>query len=173
MDTLIQTQKCSIIYGTFNGKENQELFRCPRELDDADLNRYINENRSLVGFESDSTPDLRKVDGKELIGYYRMYFRNGWDGRWMLENKKGPSRYEANGVQKIVDWICENFDHGCDYYMKDYMADRYEKWGGENRYLIRPTRSLYYKVAIDTTYGNGDYPVRIYAYRDKEEDHVQ
>lgn len=33
---LIQTAVCSIIYGQFSG-ECQELFRCPRELDDVTL----------------------------------------------------------------------------------------------------------------------------------------
>ena len=37
MKSLIQTEKCSIVYGTFQGKENQELFRCPRALDNVDL----------------------------------------------------------------------------------------------------------------------------------------
>jgi hypothetical protein len=31
---LIQTDSTSIIYGDFKGKPDQELFRCPRELDD-------------------------------------------------------------------------------------------------------------------------------------------
>ena len=39
---LIQTENCSIVYGTFQGKENQELFRCTRALDNVDLKQYIN-----------------------------------------------------------------------------------------------------------------------------------
>lgn len=168
MSTLIQTQKCSIIYGDFKGKKYQELFRCPRELDEQDLRRYINENREFVGFEDDNTEDLRQVEGKQMIGYWRMYFRGGWQGRWLLEGSKQPSRLDCAGINKMIDWICENFKYGCDYYMKDYFNENFKHWGGEHRYLIRPKYSDYYKVMIDTTYGNGDYPVRIYVYRKKD-----
>ena len=83
MDKLIQTGKCSIIYGEFHGKPNQELFRCPRELDNVDLRRYINENRCLLGWEADTeTTDLK--ESKRYLGYYRMYFRNAsWYGKCM------------------------------------------------------------------------------------------
>lgn len=170
METLIQTNECSIIYGDFHGKENQELFRCPRELDNTDLRRYVNENRCFLGFDDDNTPDLRNVDGKVMIGYYRMYFRSGWYGRWMLE-KGQPSQLDCMGVQEIIDWFCENFDRGCDYFMKDYMG-KYKHWGGNHRYLLRPKYSDVYKVMIDTTYGNGDYPVRIYVYRDANKTNI-
>lgn len=172
MDKLIQTNEVSIIYGYFKGKPDQELFRCPRELDSVELHRYISENRTLVcpmesdiPFENDvETTDLRNVEGKTLICYYRMYYSDGWAGRWMLENG-GPSRLDCFGVQQIIDWICNKFPNGCDYYMKDWCADRCVQWGVNHRYLIRPFLSDFYKIMIDTTYGNGDYPVRIYVYR--------
>jgi len=167
MGTLIQTQKYSIIYGDFRDKKDQELFRCPRELDEQDLRRYINENREFVGFEDDDTEDLRNVEGKVMVGYWRMYFRGGWAGRWMLENGE-PSQIDCLGVNKMIDWFCENFDKGCDYFMKEYMTN-YKKWGGEHRYLLRPKYSDVYKVMVDTTYGNGDYPVRIYVYKNAVE----
>lgn len=64
MKDLIQTQKCSIIYGEFKGKENQELFRCPRELDSIDLKNYINRERCMLGFELESdTSDLKACIG--------------------------------------------------------------------------------------------------------------
>ena len=43
---LIQTAVCSIVYGQFSG-EYQELFRCPRELDDVDLRGYVNDSRCV------------------------------------------------------------------------------------------------------------------------------
>lgn len=175
MNKLIQTSKASIIYGDFKGEPNQELFRCPRELDSVDLHRYINENRALVcpmesgvPFENDEyTEDLRDVEGKTLIGYYRMYYSGGWAGRWFLENGK-PSQLDCYGVQQIIDYIARTFTKGCDYYMCDWVDAHCAHWGGEHRYLIRPFLSEYYKVMIDTTYGNGDYPVRIYVYKDRE-----
>ena len=172
MDTLIQTSKCSIIYGTFRGEENQELFRCPRELDDVDLHRYINENRTLVGFERDNTKKLREVPGKELIGYWRMYYSGGWCGRWLFEgnpfHSKELTRLDCKGVDEIINWFTENYPNGCNFIMEEDMEKQFGNWGCENRHLIKPKYSDYYKVSIDTTYGNNDYPVRIYVYKDKE-----
>lgn len=167
MDKLIQTQFCNIIYGEFAGKPNEELFRCAREDEDC-LKNFINRERRVVGFEDDDTKDLRNVEGKKLIGYWRMYFRGGWAGRWMLEGGS-PDELDVIGVNNIIEWICDNFKGGCDYWMKDYFADHFKKWGGEHRYLIRPQFSEIYKVMIDTTYGNGDYPVRIYVYERENE----
>lgn len=172
MNQLIQTSECSIIYGTFNGKENEELFRCPRALDDTDLVRYIETNRCLVNpmgssipFVDDNTTNLRLVEEKELIGYWRMYFRNGnWYGRWFHESDKKPDEYEKQGISNIVEWICKNFTKGCDFYMTDYFKNNFKEWD-KNRFLIKPYLNEYYKIMVDTTYGNGDYPVRIYVYR--------
>lgn len=173
---LIQTNNCSIIYGTFNGEENQELFRCPRELDDTDLVRYINEYRYLVcpmnskiPFINDDIADLRRIDGKTCIGYYRMYFRGGWYGRWFSESKENLDSIDKIGLNNICSWIFDTFHDGCDYYMKDYFENNFDKWGCDHRYLIKPYLSNYYKIMIDTTYGNEDYPVRIYVYHDKED----
>ena len=171
MSDLIQTEKCSIIYGTFRGQENQELFRCPRELDNTDLRRYVNENRCFLGFEDDDTPDLRNVEGKVMIGYWRMYFRDGrWYGRWMIEwGNVNVNTRDCVGIDEIANWFMDNFDKGCDYFMEDYFYENFKHWGGNKRYLVKPKYSDYYKVMVDTTYGNGDYPVRIYVYRDKED----
>ena len=163
MNTLIQTGVCSIVYGDFRGKPNQELFRCPRGLEDKDLHRYVNEHRDVLGFEDDDTQDLREVEGRELIGYFRMYFRDGWAGSWFLENGQ-PDKIDCAGVQRIINWVCDTFQKGCDYKMADYFASNF-KVHGDRRYVVRPIYSDYYKVMVDTKYGNGDYPVRIYAYR--------
>ena len=173
MDKLIQTEVCSIIYGKFRDEENEELFRCPRQNDDTDIARYINEYRSLVcpmdsdvPFVDDDTEDLRNVEGKTMIGYWRMYFRDGyWQGRWMLEEGK-PETIDCIGVDNILNWIYENFKKGCDYYMEDFFHKHFKEWGRQ-RYLIKPFMSEHYKVMVDTKYGNGDYPVRIYVYRNK------
>ena len=175
MDKLIQTEKCSIIYGDFKGKPNQELFRCPRELDDQDLKRFVEESRRLIGFENDNaTEDLHNVDGMELLDYWRMYYRGCWDGRWMGTVTGGydddkMTKLDCLGVQRIIDWVIENFPRGCSYQMQEYLEQNFKPWGNDNhRYLIKPMYSDLYKIMIDTTYGNGDYPVRIYAYKRKE-----
>jgi hypothetical protein len=161
MDELIQTEKCSIIYGKFQGKPNQELFRCPRALDDTDLPRYVNDSRCLLGFEADTeTEDLKGSD--DYIGYYRLYFRGGWHGSWIENN--GVDDCDCVGIDTIVEWFQETFPRGCSFVMQEYLS-QYPQWGAENRYLLKPLYSKHYKVFFDTTYGNGDYPVRIYVYK--------
>jgi hypothetical protein len=175
MDKLIQTQQCSIIYGDFRGEPNQELFRCPRSCDDTDLKNYVERERCLLGFENDkATEDLQKVEGMELLDHWRMYFRDGWQGRWMGtayggwdENK--VSKIDCIGVNHIIDWLVDNFPHGCNWEMQEHLLVNYEPWSDDGkRYLLKPLYSDLYKVMIDTTYGNGDYPVRIYVYKRKE-----
>lgn len=160
MDKLIQTGKCSIIYGNFQGKPNQELFRCPRELDIEEIPKYVNEKRCLLGFEADTdTEDLTAVEG--YGGYFRLYFRSRWYGRWM---GKDIDDHDCEGVEKIINWLNETFPRGCSWDMEDYLK-QFPTWGVENRYLLKPLYSKHYKILFDTTYGNGDYPVRIYLYR--------
>lgn len=84
---LIQTAVCSIVYGQFGG-EYQELFRCQRELDDVDLRGYVNDSRCVLGFENDDTKN-GGIDGRKCIGYFRLYFKNGWLCRWYSRQEKG------------------------------------------------------------------------------------
>lgn len=166
MKKLIQTGICSIVYGTFRDKENQELFRCPRALDDTDLKQYINDSRCLLGFQDDSRVEaVHDVDGKTCLGYYRLYFRDGWHGRWFFDNggDEKISPLDCVGVNEIIEYLCENYPSGCDWKMRGELS-KYPVWCGENRYLLKPFLSEHYKVMFDTTYGNGDYPVRIYVY---------
>ena len=175
MDKLIQTSKCSIIYGTFKGVPNQELFRCPRELDDTDLKRYVEENGCLLGFENaEGVTDLRNVDGYEVLDYWRMYFRHGWDGRWMGTDFGGRDESKVSlsvckGVQAIIDWLIANYKHGCDWEMIADLKESYKSWEGDGkRFVLKPIHNDLIRVMFDTTYGNGDYPVRIYVYKRKE-----
>lgn len=167
MDKLIQTAKYSIVYGDFKRKNSvypyQELFRCPRELDNADLPRYVNENRCLLGFEADTeTEDLRESD--RYFGYFRMYFRSGtWQGKWMEANGEIED-IVCHGIDEIIKWLSDNFPHGCNWEMDEHFKENYPTWGIEDRYLIFPIMSEHYKVLVNTRYGNGDYPVRIYVY---------
>lgn len=164
MYKLIQTEDVSIVYGDFKGEQNQELFRCPRACDATDLNRYVSQHRCMLGFEADSpVKDLRKV--KNYAGYYRMYFANNmWCGTW-LEYSKKIDEVCCIGINGIIRWLRKNFPKGCDWSMKEYLS-KYPTWQGENRYLLKPMYSDHYKVVFDTSYGNEDYPVRIYVYEE-------
>lgn len=161
---LIQTEEASIVFGDFKGQKDQELFRCPRKLEDTDLRRYVNENNCLLGFESDDRQEtlLNEIPG--YLGYYRLYFRDGWYGRWMEEDDRIDQKLCA-GIDEIVRFLQSNFPYGCnDWDMAAWLRDEYPTWGGDNRFLLKPLFGDHYRIAFDTTYGNGDYPVRIYVY---------
>ena len=175
MEQLIQTSEASIIYGDFNGEPNQELFRCPRATDNIDIPHYVNFYRALIcpmgseiPFENDDTEDLSNVKRMRCKDYWRMYFRGGWAGRWMGFGDTGIDEWDCVGVNNIIKWLCENFPHGCDWEMQDYFKENFKPWGNDKRFLIKPRYSSIYKVMVDTTYGNGDYPVRIYVYESEE-----
>lgn len=162
MNRLVQTPESSIIFGDFRGEPNEELFRCPRQLDNVDLPDYVNEHRCMLGFEADEkTTDLRASD--KYCGYFRMYFcDNRWFGRWMEINDKIDA-FSRHGVFEIMEWIREIFPKGCEWSMIEYLK-QFPEWGCKNRYLLRPLYSDHYLVMVDTTYWNEDYPVRIYVY---------
>ena len=168
-ETLIQTEKCSIIYGNYKG-ENAELFRCDRRLDDMDLRRFIEKNKCIVGFEEDDDAiDIRKIDGLKYLDYYRLYFRGGWYGRWMEMQKTDITIEDCVGVTAIVQLLRKLYPNGCDWRMKEDLAQHFHIWGKQkHRYLLKPYKNDLYRVLIDTTYGNDDYPVRIYVYRNIE-----
>ena len=91
MERLIQTSEASIIYGNFKGEANQELFRCPRELDNVDIPRYVNEHRVLVCPMGSEIP-FDNDDAEDLSGakdYWRMYFRHDVK-RAMMYNCHSP-----------------------------------------------------------------------------------
>lgn len=161
---LIQTAVCSIVYGQFGG-EYQELFRCPRELDDVDLRGYVNDNRCVLGFENDDTKNSG-IDGRKCIGYFRLYFTNGWYGRWFVNKGCHVSEKDICGVTNIINELDRNFPRGCGWAMREHMASTYE--GTNERYFIKPLMSDCYRIMVDTTYGNADYPVRIYVYQKED-----
>ena len=113
------------------------------------------------------------LDGREVInmasnnylGYYRLYFSGRWYGRWFdhEDQIKKLDEIVCHGVDEIVDWLGERFPKGCNWEMEDYLK-KFPNCGCEHRYLLKPLMSEHYKVMFDTTYGNGDYPVRIYVY---------
>lgn len=161
---LIQTEEASIVFGDFKGQKDQELFRCPRKLEDTDLRRYVNENNCLLGFESDDKQETALNEIPGYSGYYRLYFRDGWYGRWMEEDDRIDQKLCA-GIDEIVRFLQSNFPYGCnDWDMAAWLRDEYPTWGGDNRFLLKPLFGDHYRIAFDTTYGNGDYPVRIYVY---------
>lgn len=140
------------------------IFQSPLEKD---LDRFLMENRLVLNFvDNTSITNLRSIEGRELIGYYRMYYSGRWDGRWFPESRKKIDDSELAGLKNVINYVAERWTKGCDYIMSYEMEQEHTPWGSENRFLLQPRGNDYYLVMIDTTYGNGDYPVRIYVYRD-------
>lgn len=106
--------------------------------------------------------DLRRVM-PGYAGYYRMYFRNGWYGRWFDLSEA----IIKNDMEKIVTIICEKWKNGCD----DAMITDLEQYHAEvsedgKRHLLEAEGDDYiFFILIDTTFGNHDYPIRIYTYK--------
>jgi len=164
---LIHKDGYYFIYGDYKG-EYQILFQSPIL---SDVEAYIERERLCVEFKVDeATEDLYEVEGYNLVDYYRLYFRGGWYGRWMnLDPNPLPehkaTKEECEGVNNIINFLIKHFPYGCDFSMTSFLR-KYPNWGvDEQRWLLAPNK--YYKVMFDTKYGNGDYPVRIYVYREK------
>lgn len=116
----------------------------------------------FLGFELDI--ETTELQVGNYIGQYRMYFRNRcWFGKW-LEGYESIEQQDIDGAMKIINWIIQEFPKGCNCYMKEYLF-KYPDCGNPYRHLLKPILSEHYKVLFDTTYGNEDYPVRIYVYK--------
>lgn len=176
MERLVTTNDSCIVFGEFKGVRDEELYRGPRNDEDT-LKKFINENAIVLPLENDTeTTDLSEVPN--YLAYYRMYWRNGWYGRWMIDTdpsgmliigvKKPEIPYETIAmVAKLQDWIENEFRGGCDYHMEDFMRKNFEPWGDDKIFLLKPPYVDNVKIQINTTYGNSDYPVRIYVYEEK------
>ncbi len=171
MDKLIQTSETNIIYGEFRGENNKELIRSPLIKD---IKNFINKERRLVVpfkmnnpfVDQDITEyiedDPHKRKGYIYKGYFRMYWRYGWYGRW-FDSSPEISQLDILGVQRIIDWFVKNFPKGCNWEMDLFFSENYKE-ENENVYYIQPYLSDIYRITVNTSYGNEDYPVRIYVF---------
>lgn len=117
--------------------------------------------------------DVRKVDGAgRFLGYLRFYFRNGsWICKW-LDTPQNLNLSDKARVllMKICDEIDNVWKWGCDKSMKEELQSNYPNWGAENKYLLEVIDSnISCYMLIDTTFGNDDYPIRIYVYEAEEQ----
>lgn len=140
------------------------IFQSPLE---SDLLYFLKGNGLCVDLiDACAIEDLRNIEGKQLVGYFRMYYRDGaWAGRWFIENSDGPTYMEICSVQQVINYVAACFPKGCDWRMCEELAEKFSRWGDSQRYVTQVYGNDYLIVAFDTTYGNGDYPVRIYLYR--------
>lgn len=121
--------------------------------------------------------EFRNVpEAGEYLGYWRMYFRDGWNGRWFGESgdtsidgryAEGLTSQEVREVNIVAKFISEKWPMGCNIQMIRDLG-KYNAMVTENRHLLSSNGvDVNLIVLFDTTYGNGDYPVRIYVYRKK------
>lgn len=121
--------------------------------------------------------DLHNVEGKEFVGYWRMYFNHGYGGRWFNCNgdtsingrcAKELKDDEIEKLNEIINYITDRWKGGCDYFMIEDLVKKFEAVeNNENRYILEYEGSDNHIIVIDTTYRNHDYPIRIYVYREK------
>lgn len=135
-----------------------EIFRCPCD-DTASLRSFLEESRIFLGFENDSTEDLRYRKG--YLGYYRMRYRGRWGGNW-VEKSRLLSRRSVAGVQEIVSYMNEYFPGGFGPDLEQFLAG-FAEWR-DNEYRLRPVMSDHYVVVINKAFVRYDYPIRIYVY---------
>lgn len=116
------------------------------------------------------------MPGMEYLGYNRLYFRNGWFPRWFhADGNTCPvgnicenlSETEVEFLNSITEWLGEKWKNGCDWKMVGDLKNM-DCCVGENLYLLKvedaPCGCL---IHFNTTYGNADYPVRVYLYREE------
>lgn len=108
-------------------------------------------------------------------GYYRMYYRRGWDGRWFTETGNTSidggntqlSPDEMEEFRTIYEEITKRWPCGCNYNMeRDIKSYQAEIPGNPSTHLLETEGTLLrFLVSINLLYGNADYPIRIYIYR--------
>ena len=122
---------------------------------------------------SNATVEMSNVPktGYSLMGYFRMYFRNGWSGKWFANseafNQSGVEPEESEVLRSFCQWIEDTFVGGCDDKMISFLENqsRYAKSGSAYYNQLDIGENSYAVIAYQTQFGNGDYPIRIYLYR--------
>lgn len=116
------------------------------------------------------------MPGKRYIGYNRLYFRNGWFSRWFAADGDtcpegsvclGATSEEVDFLNALHAWLSKKWKHGCTAAMCGDL-DKLDCRIDDNMYLLEveggPCGCL---MHFNTTFGNADYPVRIYLYREE------
>lgn len=159
MKNLIRTNEYVSVYGRVKGsRKKTELFRCKPRDEERALPAFVENTRSMLGFEPDNTDDLWERDG--YLGYLRLR-RGSWRGDWF---DKSPmlSILDEQGAVEIADFFAERFPNGCGEAMQDFLK-QFPQWDTRGRYQLKPVFSSHYVVMVDPSRDN-EYPVRVYVY---------
>ena len=111
------------------------------------------------------------------LGYYRMYcnYGYGWGGRWFNECKDttefggvtSMNEKELSELNTTISAVVKEWPDGFSMFSNPSL-ERYDAAvteDGKRHLLYREGKLLHMLILVDTTYGNGDYPIRIYCYK--------
>lgn len=115
---------------------------------------------------------MDNISGYTLMGYFRMYFRNGWFGRWFAKTdefeENGARDIESAKIKDFCAFVEDNFTGGCDEKMVDYLKtnSNYQRLDNGTYYnAIEVDDKSYIVIQVSPQYGNSDYPIRVLLYR--------
>lgn len=119
--------------------------------------------------ELDKINCFNKRDGKICLGYYRLYYRNGWNIVWFPNENEisKPEKAEIDIVNEIIEYIAEKAPIGMNVEFKDFLRKTAEPSPNGRYYFFADNTDFNYLIEFNAKYGNNDYPVRIYLYRNK------
>ena len=109
--------------------------------------------------------NLQERKGKINLGYYRMYYRNGYDGVW-FENAGKMTQCEKEVLSQVIDTVKELAPEGMTPYFQEHLNDVATASPNGRYYYFETSTNFNFLVEFAPEYGNDDYPVRIYVYRD-------
>lgn len=114
--------------------------------------------------------NFKEIQGiGEYMGFVRMKFRNHWDNIWFGReyDTQIPKRAGCM-LNNLLSDIQNNWQNGCDMQF-ELDIQKYDAYWSENgkRHLLEISdNGINYIFLIDATYGNCDYPIRIYIYEE-------
>lgn len=114
--------------------------------------------------------NVREREGKVWVGYYRMYFTSSWAG-WWFDNEDFPDLHlteeERNTVDEITDYVADKIPKGMNWEMIEFLKKTEVPANNGRYYFFWNSKKSNFLIELTTEFGNADYPVRIYVYRDK------
>ncbi|MGO5336735.1 hypothetical protein ACTQZS_07985 [Bilifractor sp. LCP19S3_H10] len=122
-------------------------------------------------FEKVDQIDLRSIPGKVLLGYHRLYFRaKHWNSTFISNDEcKFPlDEEEYTDVMELKRAICIFWPRGVNWKMEEDM--RSFRSEDKKRFILRVKDNPDIYLLFDLRFGNADYPIRIYVYRNINSD---
>lgn len=115
--------------------------------------------------ELEKFDELKNRPQKKYIGYYRMGYRHGYFGVWIEKNEELTESENSNIVQTI-EYIEKIFPKGMNWEGEEFVKETLKPSPNGRYYTFAANTNFNILVEISTEFGNGDYPFRIYFYRD-------